>query len=227
MASKKRKKFIPREIELVPSDEYSTDDSFGESQRRAVTGEVSKTRLETIETSIATYKAMLAKLPPLKDKKGKKLDMRKYSEIHDHLDTGLSVSEQVSLLREEVSTTTTNKSHKSKMGKEKKKSVRRSPRLEEKKKGSSSRQADSDNSPRSPTPPPSKSKKRKASQAVKSPLFDKEGNIQKGPRAKASLFTGVPRGLGSKTPKGRSKTYSESDSGSDSEAESKSSVIKK
>lgn len=62
----KRAIYVPKEHELVPSDEYATDDSFNESQRMLVSGEVSKSRLELLETTLKVLEKRVKRLPKYK-----------------------------------------------------------------------------------------------------------------------------------------------------------------
>lgn len=63
----KKLKYVPTPSELVPSDEYNTDDSFNESQRQTVTELTRKDRLESYQTTLAILEAKKAKLGPIID----------------------------------------------------------------------------------------------------------------------------------------------------------------
>lgn len=76
---KQKPHFIPRPSDLVPSDEYDTDDSFGESQRQMVTKSTQKKRLEQFATTLAVLERRKASLPPCIDVWGKRVEYSKYA----------------------------------------------------------------------------------------------------------------------------------------------------
>lgn len=76
---KRKNKFQPKPSDLVPSDEYATDDSFCESQRRKVSSDTSKARLEQYDVTLRLLEAQKAALPGTIDRYGRAIDFDKYS----------------------------------------------------------------------------------------------------------------------------------------------------
>lgn len=95
----KKAKYRPTEHELVPSDEYHTDDSFNESERAKLTADVGKKRMESIQLSIALLEKRRAELPPppkdqpLLFQMGPKKTSRKVKPGHEEMDINIESSD--------------------------------------------------------------------------------------------------------------------------------------
>lgn len=178
----KKSKYLVKPSVLVETDDYSTDDSFGESQRKLITSEVRRDRLETYQTAIAAIEAKLHQMGPIKGKDGEPVGTDPYAQIV--ASTG-SVSD--SLL------------HFSQQKAEKKRPKMRGAKSKSKPKGDRDEDiAEIVNQ---------RVNERRVAQFSKSPLYTASGEYKPGKRAKASLFRGVPRGLGSRVPRGYNPNY--------------------
>lgn len=69
----------PRPSELVSSDEYDTDDSFGVSARQAVSSSVSKKRLETFATTMQVLENRRQEMPDFINIQGKRVEYETYA----------------------------------------------------------------------------------------------------------------------------------------------------
>ena len=76
----KKAKYVPTESDLIPSDEYHTDDSFNESQRQRVTSLTRKDRLEEYQTTLKLLEAQRDALPPLLDNRGRSITLSRFQQ---------------------------------------------------------------------------------------------------------------------------------------------------